>query len=106
VSEDGGIDFIPNLPPAVRRSAIDRAIAEIEEFRGISRISRARYDSVLDFLDERRFYLRKEDCDSINSVIEFVEAALRKQEGAEVWIIRQKFVPNPDLNEELFYQHE
>ena len=106
VSEDGGIDFIPNLPPAVRRSAIDRAIAEIEEFRGVDRISRARYDSVLDFLDERRFYLRKEDCDSINSVIEFVEAALRKQEGAEVWIIRQKFVPNPDLNEELFYQHE
>ena len=106
VSEDGGIDFIPNLPPAVRRSAIDRAIAEIEEFRGISRISRARYDSVLDFLDERRFYLRKEDCDSINSVIEFVEAALRKQEGAEVWIIRQKFVPNPDLDEELFYQYE
>jgi hypothetical protein len=106
VSEDGGVDLIPNLPPAVRRSAIDRAIAEIEEFRGISRISRARYDSVLDFLDERRFYLRKEDCDSINSVIEFVEAALRKQEGAEVWIIRQKFVPNPDLDEELFYQYE
>ncbi|HEY4814485.1 MAG TPA: diadenylate cyclase [Chthoniobacterales bacterium] len=106
VSEDGGIDFIPNLPPAVRRSAIDRAIAEIKELRGVNPISRARYDGVLDFLDERRFYLREEDCDTINSVIESVEAALRKQERAEVWIIRQKFVPNPDLDEELFYQAE
>jgi hypothetical protein len=35
-----------------------------------------------------------------------VEAALRKQERAEVWIIRQKFVPNPHLDEELFYQAE
>ena len=106
VSEDGGIDFIPNLPPAVQRSAIDKAIAEIKELRGVNPISRARYDRVLDFLDERRFYLRKEDCDTINSVIEFVEAALRKQEKAEVWIIRQKFVPNPHLDEELFYQEE
>jgi hypothetical protein len=106
VSEDGGIDFIPNLPPAVRRSAIDKAIAEIKELKGVSPISRARYDSVLDFLDERRFYLRKEDCDTINSVIESVEATLRKQERAEVWIIRQKFVPNPHLDERLFYQDE
>jgi DisA bacterial checkpoint controller nucleotide-binding len=106
VSEDGGVDFIPNLPPAVRRSAIDRAIAEIKELRGVNPISRARYDRVLDFLDDRRFYLRKEDCDTINSAIEFVEAALRKQEKAEVWIIRQKFVPNPHLDEELFYQQE
>jgi hypothetical protein len=106
VSADGGIDFIPNLPPAIRRSAIDQAIAEICELRGINPISRARYDGVLDFLDERRFYLRKEDCDKINSAVEFVEAALRKQERAEVWIIRQKFVPNPHLDEELFYQAE
>ena len=106
VSEDGGIDFIPNLPPAVRRSAIDKAIAEIKELRGVNPISRARYDGVLDFLDERRFYLRKEDCDTINSVIEFVEAVLRKQERAEVWVIRQKFVPNSHLDEELSYQEE
>jgi len=106
VSADGGIDFIPNLPPAVRRSAIDRAIAEIKELRGVNPISRARYDGVLDFLDERRFYLRKEDCETINSAIEFVEAALRKQERAEVWIIRQKFLPNANLDEELFYQEE
>ncbi|MBV9276512.1 MAG: DNA integrity scanning protein DisA nucleotide-binding domain protein [Verrucomicrobia bacterium] len=106
VSEDGGIDFIPDLPPAIRRSAIDRAIAEIKELRGVTRISRARYDSALDFLDEHRFYLRQEDCDTINSIVEFVETALRKQERAEVWIIRQKFVPNPQLNEELFYQQE
>jgi hypothetical protein len=106
VSEDGGIDFIPNLLPAIRRSAIDRAIAEIKEIRGVMPISRARYDGALDFLDEHRFYLRQEDCDTINSVVEFVEAALRKQERTDVWIIRQKFVPNPHLDEELFYQQE
>jgi hypothetical protein len=106
VSEDGGIDFIPNLLPAVWRSAIDRAIAELKELRGVTPISRVRYDCALDFLDERRFYLRQEDCDTINSVIEFAEAALRKQDRAEIWIIRQKFIANPHLDEELLYQQE
>ena len=99
-------DFIPNLRPAVRRSAIDKAIAEIKELKGATLIRRDRYDAALDFLDEHRFYLRKEDCDTIISVIEFVEAALRKQARAEIWIIREKFVPNTQLDEELYYQKE
>ncbi|MGA7126680.1 MAG: diadenylate cyclase [Chthoniobacterales bacterium] len=106
VSQDSGIDFIPNLRPAVRRSAIDKAIAEIKELKGATLIRRDRYDAALDFLDEHRFYLRKEDCDTIISVVEFVEAALRKQDRTGIWIIRQKFVPNPHLDEELYYQKE
>ena len=39
VSEDGGIDLIPDLPPAVRRSAIDRAIADIIQFAGAAAFS-------------------------------------------------------------------
>ena len=106
VSQDSGIDFVPNLRPAVRRSAIDKAIAEIKELKGASLINRDRYNAVLDYLDEHRFYLRKEDCDTIVSVVEFVEAALRKQDRTEIWIIRQKFVPNTHLDEELYYQKE
>jgi hypothetical protein len=106
VSQDSGIDFIPNLRPAVRRSAIDKAIAEIKVLKSASLISRDRYNAALDYLDEHRFYLRREDCDTINSVVEFVEAALRKQDRAELWIIRQRFVPNSHLDEELYYQKE
>jgi hypothetical protein len=106
VSQDSGIDFIPNLRPAVRRSAIDKTIAEIKVLKSASLISRDRYNAALDYLDEHRFYLRKEDCDTINSVVEFAEAALRKQDRAELWIIRQRFVPNSHLDEELYYQKE
>ncbi len=106
VSQDSGIDFIPNLRPAVRRSAIDKAIAEIKELKGASLINRDRYNAALDYLDEHRFYLRKEDCDTIISVVEFVEAALRKQDRAKIWIIRQKFLPNTHLDEELYYRKE
>ena len=30
VSEDGGIDFVPDLPPPIKRSTIDEAIAELK----------------------------------------------------------------------------
>ena len=79
------------------------AIAEIKELKGASLINRDRYNAVLHYLDEHRFYLRKEHCDTIISVVEFVEAALRKQDRAELWIIRQKFVPNTHSDEELYY---
>jgi hypothetical protein len=37
----------------------DKAIADIKELKGASLINRDRYNAVLDYLDEHRFYLRK-----------------------------------------------
>jgi hypothetical protein len=106
VSEDGGIDLIPDLPPAVRRSAIDRAIADIIQFAGAAPISRARYNSTLDFLDRHRFYLRKADCDTLNSLVASIEEALQQQDQSQVRIVRQEFVPDFQLAEDLFYETE
>jgi DisA bacterial checkpoint controller nucleotide-binding len=106
VSEDGGIDFIPNLPPAVRRSDIDRAIDEIKGLSDATPISRARYRAAFDFLDEHRFYLRQADCDAINPLVESIEDRLQKQDEIQFRIISDKFVPNADLVEEFFYVKE
>jgi hypothetical protein len=106
VSEDGGIDFIPNLRPALRRSVIERAIAEINALKDTARISRVRYNTALDFLNQHRFYLRKTDCDVINPLVAFIDQALREQKKALLWMAREEFVPNPELNEELFYEKE
>jgi hypothetical protein len=106
VSEDGGIDFIPDLPPAVRRSSIDKAIAEIVELQRTKPISRVRYNAVRDFLNEHRFYLRKADCDALNPLVTSIEEALREQDKARLWIVTPEFVPNTQLDEELFYEKE
>ena len=33
VSEDGGVDFVPNLGPPIKRSVIDKTIAELESYK-------------------------------------------------------------------------
>jgi DisA bacterial checkpoint controller nucleotide-binding len=103
VSEDGGIDFIPNMPPALRRSDIDRAINEIKDLSAATPISRTRYNAALDFLDDHRFYLRQGDCDALNPLVDSIDDSLQKQDQIQFRIIRDKFVPNTQLVEELFY---
>ena len=106
VSEGGGIDSIPNLRHAVRRSGIDNARAELEALESIKPISRTRYHAALDFLDRHRFYLRKEDCDFLNPIVGGLEEALRERDKPQLWVAREEFVSNSDLDEGLYYEKE
>lgn len=106
MSEDGGIDFIPDLRPAVRRSDIDKAIAELKGLEGAEHIGRTRFNAAIDFLDQHRFYLRQQDCDLLNPLVASLDQALREQDDAQLRIVRDAFVPNTDLDEELYYEGE
>ena len=90
----------------MRRSDIERAITELNVLKGAGRISRTRYNAAFDFLDQHRFYLRKADCDILNPLVTSIEDALREQDKPQIWIVRQEFVPNLRLDEELYYQNE
>jgi hypothetical protein len=106
VSEDGGIDFVPDLRPPVRRAVIDRVIVELESLNEQAPVDSRRYHAAVDILERHRFYLRRADCDLINPIVEHLEAVLREQENEQMWIVRPEFVPNLQLDEQLYYEPE
>lgn len=104
VSEDGGVDFVPNLRPPIKRSSIDRAIARLEGCKSEDRLPVRRYREILDWLDEHRFYLKKADCDHLNELVSGLED--RFQAESNTRIIRPPFGPDPAMDEKLYYEDE
>jgi hypothetical protein len=106
VSEDGGIDFIPNLKPAIRRSRIDQTISALEARAHAKTINRKEYVSLMDWLEEHRFYLRQEDCSILNTIGPQLEDRFNSESKSSVRLIRKTFVPHPEMDEALYYVTE
>ena len=103
VSSDGGVDFIPNPMPMIRRAVIDAAIAILKEFAEASDIPRRRYRMTVDILDEHRFYLTEEDCNLLNPLLERMDSRIRSDDKAQLWIVRSLYTPNPTMTPALYY---
>jgi hypothetical protein len=103
VSEDGGIDFIPNPRPVIRRSEIDSRIETLKNLAAGQKINRSRYVPLVEWLEEHRFYLREEDCAILNPLIDEIEEKLSNDSESRLKIIRGKFAPHPDMQEDFYY---
>ena len=106
VSEDGGVDFFPNLCPPIKRSSIDRAIAKLERYKSEDRLPVRRYREILDWLDEHRFYLKLADCDLLNELVSGLDDKFQRESESNTRIIRQPFEPDPAMDEDLYYENE
>ncbi|MDE0623877.1 MAG: diadenylate cyclase [Bryobacterales bacterium] len=106
VSEDGGVDFVPNLHAPIKRSTIDRTIAELESYKSEDQLRIRRYRDILDWLDEHRLYLTEADCDLLNRLVAELEAKFRRESESHVWNIRPRFEPDPKMDEALYYEDE
>lgn len=106
VSEDGGIDIIPDLRPAIKRSAIDQIISDVRGLLDAENISRRQYNSLLDWLDGHRFYLKQDDCDVLNAIVSTLDDRLIAEDESAIKKIRKVYVSDPDMNESLYYAAE
>ena len=106
VSEDGGIDLVPNLSPPIKRSAIDKAITELEHQQSANQLSVPRCHKTLNWLDENRFYLTQADCDLLNTLVSELEDRSKRESQYPIDIGRKTFKPNPAMDEELYYESE
>lgn len=104
ISEDRGIDFVPNLRPAIKRSAIDAAIMQLRNLRDTERIARRTFIDIVDFLDEHRFYLLPKDCEVLNPLIEEIDKRLDAQEPSNIKILRQPFASDPRMDPKMYYE--
>lgn len=105
-SEDGGIDFIPDLRPTIKRSQIERALAEMESFLLSENIIRRRYLQLTDWLGAHQFYLLPKDCETANNLIQALDERLAKQDPEAWHLIQPVLKPNPEIIPELYYEKE
>jgi hypothetical protein len=105
VSEDGGVDVIPDPPPAIKRSLLVEMIAEVEQISKAEEIPNRRYNEIYDWLNRHQFYLLEDDCHRANAAIQEVERRY-DEEGRSIWIKRTVFAPHPSMNPEFFYEPE
>jgi hypothetical protein len=106
VSEDGGVDLIPDLRPTTKRSPLVSAIAELEEISKSQEIRRRRYSQLYDFLRRWRFYLLPDDCQRINVAIQEVERRCDEADPMRMKVIRETFDPDPGMDPSFYYESE
>jgi len=103
VSEDGGVDLVPDLRPAIERSSIDHAIGSLESIARDDHTPWLRYQELLDWLSKRRFYLLEEDCTSINRSVAAIEERANQEDPMIIRIVRSAFVTNLEMDSKLYY---
>ncbi len=105
VSEDGGVDLIPDLRRMIKRSLLISAIDELEEVAKHKKLHRRTYSKLYDFLRRWRFYLLPEDCQRINAAVQEFERRADEEDPTRTKIIREHFEPDPDVDPS-FYESE
>ena len=94
VSDDQTVDVIPVLPPRIKRSALEKAIAELETATADD------YHSAINWLNRHKFYLNQEQCRRINAAIARIQKEpLEVGELRRVW---KEFSPDPSLSDSYF----
>ena len=106
ISEDGGVDLVPNLRPAVRRSTIEKAVRELETLAQAAAIPRRHYVDCIEWLSSHRFYLLKQHCEAVNRDMQTIEDRLAKEDPSAMRIIRAAFKADSRMDEQLYYEAE
>lgn len=104
VSEDGGVDFFPDLKPQIKRSTIDEAIERLQNFMTASPVSRRRYNETMEWLGQHRFYLLPDDCEIINELMESIGKKLEAEDPSAIRIARNGFSATDGFDPDFYYE--
>lgn len=106
ISEDGGIDFIPDLKPAIRESEIVKVINALKKLIKSASFNRRKYYEAMDWLDEHRFYLLNKHCLILNELKVLIEKKMENEDSTAIRIVRNEFIPNHTIDTNLYYTNE
>lgn len=106
VSEDGGVDFFPNPLPMIRRSDIENNIAALRKILNNEPVNRRKYYEMMEWLNQKRFYLLPQHCDEINKLMRLIDSKMAAEDPMAVRIVQSKFVSHPDMDIVLYYGQE
>ncbi|MDP4266091.1 MAG: diadenylate cyclase [Bacteroidota bacterium] len=100
ISEDGLINYLPDLMPQIKHSVITNGIEELEKLNSLEKADKRIFNKMIDFFENNEFYLSKEECERINELREMIEKKDRETES--IGIIRRKLLPNDEMNDSFF----
>ena len=103
VSEDGGVDFIPNLPPSIPRSLIHDAIGTLQKLLEADKINRIEFRQTVDKFSKYDQYLSESDCEKINPLLPALEEKLCKQESSDIRIVHPTYQQSLNFDEEMLF---
>ena len=94
VSEDGYVNMLPTLRPQVRKSEIEKRVAQLKT-ENIENCHKTRT-----WLEEHRFYLTAEQCDVVNRELARINSA--PFEVGEIRLPLSPFVPHSAMNDSYY----
>jgi hypothetical protein len=103
VSEDGRVDYVPDLRPPIDRDEIETRLAALEAMHRHGRVSRRAYSEVLAWFDGNRFYLLAEHCGRLNDLIGSIESRLEASDPHLLTMVRSPYIPHPQMDARLYY---
>jgi hypothetical protein len=106
VSEDGGVEFFPDLPPMIRRSEIEKSIVVLRNLLEGKTVNRRKYGAVMDWLNKNRFYLLPKHCDEINELMKSIDRKMAEEDPMAIRIVRTEFTPHSRMDVNLYYEPE
>jgi hypothetical protein len=97
VSEDGSVEWLPNLIPQVSRAKLDEKCKELDEILRNEEPDTPRSAGLLTWLRDHSFYLSGETCAKANELMRKRDERIR-QEGA-LAVLSPEFSCNPAMND-------
>lgn len=103
VSEDGYINYIPDLMPQIKRSDIDMVLAELRRINESNEEVNIKYfNKLMGWLSRKRFYVLQDDCEEINRLRDEIQQKM----DTNIWVQYTDFYPHPEMNESYYLEEK
>ncbi len=106
VSEDGGVDVVPDLRAPIRKSAIEGVMEEMDAILAAEHVNRRRYRQLAEWLRDNRFYLQREHCERANELVASIDKRISEEDPEAPTIVQGDFEPHPEFDPCLYYEEE
>ena len=101
ISEDGMVDLYPDLLPRIKQSTIKKNLTDLRELANNDVLDDDKYMKTMNWIEDHRFYLSKEQCDEINTITALYHEQ-EKKDPYQFFIPRNNLQPNNDMNDSYF----
>lgn len=100
VSEDRTVDIIPSLRPQIRHSDLTNAVNALESLADYPELNVGNFNEMMGWLNDRKFYLNKQECERINTARTKIEEAWKSERN--YWINYEDLSENSEMNKSYY----
>lgn len=102
VSEDETVNVIPDYIPKINHEEIVDAIKMLQSINTSDSFHRDTFNNTMFWLANRRFYLKEDECQTINKLKKELEVLDFKVGGTNMWIKHDDLFPNHQMNDSYY----